>query len=244
MDTQTETVPEKAGTAPAAGPSPIVEKLAIPISILLGLALVAGAIAYSGGMPKQAAGEPEPVEVDIKDVKQGTGPMIGDANAPVAIAVWYDYQCGHCQNYEKTTLARVYDEYVAAGKVKIMYKDFQFFGEESDRLSVYGRAVYESNPAAFHAWISSVMAAQADRAFGTEESIDALLARLPGVDAARVKALVAEKGAQYAAAAAADRDEGASFGIAGTPGTIIGTTLVPGALPFDAVKELIDGELK
>lgn len=223
--------------------SPFMEKYLTPIAVLLGAIIIALAFAFGTGESRPATEQGGEAVVDIREVKADASPSVGAVTAPVTIAVWYDYQCGHCQNYEKGTLSQVYDEYVADGKVRIVYKDFQFFGEESDRLSAYGRAVYESNPGAFYAWMNAAMAAQADKAFGTEASIDALLATIPGVDAARVKALVAEKGAEYAAAAAADREEGGSFGITGTPGTIVGTTLVPGAVGYAQLQALIDAEL-
>lgn len=220
------------------------EKYLTPIAVLLGAVIIAGAFAFGrGDAPAPTGSGTQQVAVDIRNVKTETSPSVGDPTAPVVVAVWYDYQCGHCQNYEKTSLKQVYDTYVTTGKVRIVYKDFQFFGEESDRLSAYGRAVYESNPGAFHAWIDAVMVAQADQSFGTAASIDTLTATIPGLDVARVKALVADKGAEYAAAAAADRTEGGTFGITGTPGTVIGTSMVPGAQPFASISALIEAEL-
>lgn len=218
------------------------DKYLMPIAVLLGLILIAVAIAF-GGRTAMQQGQAQPGEVDIANVQTDNSPSVGQSGAPVVVAVWYDYQCGHCQNYEKGALRQVIDQYVASGDVRIVYKDYQFFGEESDRLSAYGRAVFEADPSDFDAWMSAAMAAQADESFGTQASIEALLAGIEGIDAARVSALVAQKRSEYAAAAAADRAEGASFGITGTPGTIIGTTMVPGSQSFATLQGLIDAEL-
>ncbi len=219
------------------------DKYLMPLAVLLGLILIAVAVAFGGRSVVQQQGGQPAGEVDIANVSTENSPIVGERNAPVTVAVWYDYQCGHCQNYEKTALRQVIDQYVASGDVRIVYKDYQFFGEESDRLSAYGRAVYEADASDFDAWMSAAMAAQADEAFGTDASIKALLGTIEGVDAARVSALVEEKRSEYAAAAAADRAEGASFGITGTPGTIIGTTMVPGSQSFATLQGLIDAEL-
>ena len=52
-----------------------------------------------------------------------------------------------------------------------------------------------------------------------------------------------EKKAQYLEAIQADRAEGSSFGIMGTPGSIIGTEFINGAMPYETVKALVDAEL-
>jgi protein-disulfide isomerase len=73
-------------------------------------------------------------------------------------------------------------------------------------------------------------------------AMDALSSEL-GLDVARLTALRLEKNDEYQALLDADRNEGQSFGINGTPGTIVGTTLLSGAQPFSALKPLIDAEL-
>ena len=42
----------------------------------------------------------------------------------------------------------------------------------------------------------------------------------------------------------ADKAEASSFGINGTPGTIIGKQLIAGAQPYSGVKTTIDAEIK
>ncbi|MBI2023890.1 thioredoxin domain-containing protein [Candidatus Giovannonibacteria bacterium] len=66
------------------------------------------------------------VDVDIKNE-----PFIGDPNAPVTIAYWSDFQCPFCQRFEQNTLPTLVDQYVKTGKVKIVFKDFQFLGPDS-----------------------------------------------------------------------------------------------------------------
>ena len=144
------------------------DKYLMPLAVLAGLILIAVAVAFGGrSVVQDQQGTLPAGEVNIDNVKTDNSPFVGEASAPVVVAVWYDYQCGHCQNYEKTTLRQVIDQYVAAGQVRIVYKDYQFFGEESDRLSAYGRAVFEAGGSEdFDTWMSAAVAAQADQAFG------------------------------------------------------------------------------
>lgn len=99
--------------------------------------------------------------VDIANVKTEGSPTIGSPTAPVTMAVWFDYQCPHCQNFELTTMSRIEEEYVKTGKVRVVYKDFQFLGPASDQAALYARAVWESNPDKFSEWFRAVMEMQA-----------------------------------------------------------------------------------
>jgi protein-disulfide isomerase len=42
-------------------------------------------------------------------------PFIGDPNAPVVMAYWFDYQCPFCKDQEDTVLPQLIDDYVKAG---------------------------------------------------------------------------------------------------------------------------------
>ncbi|MES2931640.1 MAG: thioredoxin domain-containing protein [Patescibacteria group bacterium] len=214
------------------------EKYGTALAVLVGALIIGGAFAFGQGGDR-AEVAPEPVAVDIKDVKLDTGPSVGPKGAPVTIAVWFDYQCSFCKQFETTTLQEVVSSY--GDKVRIVYKDFQFLGAASNDSALYSRAVWDAYPDRWHEWFDGMFA-------GGEEStlnpaaMDALSSRL-GLDAERINKLLNDKRADYQAAIDADRAEGQAFGINGTPGTVIGTTLVSGAQPFANVKTLIDAEL-
>lgn len=59
-----------------------------------------------------------------------------------------------------------------------------------------------------------------------------------------MKALVAQKKAQYDAEIQAETAEGQKFGIQGTPGFIIGTKAIDGAQPLSSFTTAIDAQLK
>lgn len=222
------------------------DKYLTPIAVLVGLILVALAIAFGGkGIADHQTGQPSASAVDIKDVKTDNDPYVGDKNAPVTIAVWFDYQCPFCKRFELDTLGKVYEEYVKAGKVKIVYKDYQFLGPDSSTAALYARAVWEAAPDRFYEWFVAMANAQDDEngGFGDLASITALTKTISGIDTDKVAKLMTDKKSEYEAAIAADRAEGSAFGINGTPGAIVGTTLLSGAQPYTAVKPLIDAEL-
>lgn len=216
------------------------EKYMTPIALVLGAIIVALAIMFGrGGDVPTPPGAP--AAVDIKDVQTENAPFIGSENAPVTIAVWYDFQCRFCKQFETTTLKEVEGAYVTSGKVRIVYKDFQFLGPASTETALYSRAVWDLSPSQWGTWFKQVMAGEGETTL-SKEGLDAISISL-GLDTARIASLIAENKAEYESALASDKAEGQSFGITGTPGSIIGTSVVGGAQPFSAVQPLIEAEL-
>ncbi len=66
---------------------------------------------------------------------KATGNTLGDANAPVTMEVYADFQCPVCGQFDRTTLKQIEDKYVKAGKVKIVFNHFAFIGDESTRAA-------------------------------------------------------------------------------------------------------------
>lgn len=227
----------------AASDNQFFEKYMTPIAVVLGAVIIAFALsAGRGDAPAPQGGAP--AAVDIQEVQTANSPVVGEQDAPVTVAVWFDYQCPHCQRFELDTMSQVYENYVTKGDVKIVYKDFQFLGPESDNIALAARAVYEASPSRFHEWFTAVMRKQSeDQSFGSADTVMALTATISGIDTGRVTSLMNDKKSEYQAAIAADRAEGATFGINGTPGTIIGTSLLAGSRPYADISALIDAEL-
>ncbi len=66
---------------------------------------------------------------------KATGNTLGDANAPVTLEVYADFQCPVCGQFDRGTLKQIEDKYVKTGKVKIVYNHFAFIGDESTRAA-------------------------------------------------------------------------------------------------------------
>lgn len=216
-----------------------------PIAVLIGAVLIAAALFFGNGYQRPSAPAAAPgaaAEVDIKRVKTGTGPAVGNPDAPVTIAVWYDFQCRYCKMFETTTLAEIHKTYVVSGQVRILYKDFQFLGPESVAAAVYSRAVWEAHPDRWHEWFERMFSDDQESA-PSNEGMDRIAVSL-GLDVARIAQLRTANESSYLAAIEADMAEGQSFGVDGTPGTIIGKSFVAGAQPLAEVKPLIDALLK
>jgi protein-disulfide isomerase len=240
----------------------------VPLAIIVASVIIAAAILYARApaasntvQPTQqqqaaASAAPSQAPVDIKKVKIDGEPFIGQANAPVTMAFWSDFQCPFCKAFEvggvpaiptPPALPDLLKNYVNTGKLKIVFKDFPFLGNDSITAAEYGRAVWDLYPNQYFAWRTAMYTAQdqeGDQGFGNEDSILKLSATIQGIDANKLKAQVASKKAAYDAADAADKAEGSAMGVNGTPGFIVGTQLISGAQPTATFTAAIDALLK
>lgn len=222
------------------------ERYLTPIAVLLAAVIIAGAFIFGRGAGTEngATGT-----VSIADINTDSSPFIGDAAAPVAVALYYDYQCPFCQQFELAVTPQLIANYVQSGKVKLVFKDFQFLGQDSMDTAVFGRALFEAQPDKFHEWYMAVFTAQdeeGDEGFGDMASVVALAKTIPGIDVARVETLAKEKRSEYEAAINADRAEGASLGINGTPTVVVGDQVVSGLSPdqfYAAISAEIEEQL-
>lgn len=228
----------------------------VALSIIVASLVIGGAIVYMGSKDNQEnSGQNNVVgddtqqqqqaqPVNVKDVKTDNRPFVGDANAKVVIAHWFDYQCPFCKKFDKESTVNVVKDYVKTGKAKIVFKDYAFLGEDSTTAGLAAHAVWEVAPNKFYDWYSAMMDKQdaENGGWGNKTDILALTATL-GIDSVKVGQLMTSKQADYQKIMDEDKAEGTAMGINGTPGTIIGTQLISGAQPYSSVKIAIDAVL-
>jgi len=226
------------------------DKYLIPVSILLAGVIVAVALffGHSGAKDATDTGATGAQAVDVKDIKTDGDPYIGDKNAPNTLVLFYDYQCPFCKQFEQGVSPKLVANYVSTGKLRIVFKDFQFLGSDSTDAAVFGRAVWESQPDKFYPWFVAVFNAQdeeGDQGFGDLASVEKISATVPGLDVAKASALVKSKRADYEKAINEDRAEGAALGVNGTPTAIVGTTMLTGMSAdqfYAGISAAIDGK--
>ena len=67
------------------------------------------------------------------------GRVLGDANAPVTVVEYGDYQCPGCGQFATESEDDLVEDYVATGRVRYEYRDFAFLGDRTlDRTPVPG----------------------------------------------------------------------------------------------------------
>ncbi|MDP1710726.1 MAG: thioredoxin domain-containing protein [candidate division WWE3 bacterium] len=244
------------------------QPLFLPIGILLGGLMVAVAVLTTGGL-----GRVSPTD-DLLPGDSGSGevqvsvdddPVLGDANAPVTIIEFSDFQCFYCHLFWKETLPKIKSEYIDKGLVKFVYRDLPLTSIGHDMAQKYAEGahcagdqgqfwqmhdkIYEEQEKKEQGATSGITVADVKswaRELGLNgESFDQCLdsgkyAQEVAGDVAAVEQLVQDNPAVF------------SRGI-GTPtffigksdrsGTITGT-LIAGAQPLEAFQQAIERELE
>jgi protein-disulfide isomerase len=171
----------------------------------------------------------------------------GERNARIALIEYSDLECPFCKRFHPTAQKAV-DEY--AGKVMWVYRHFPLgFHANAQKEAEASECAGElGGNDAFWSYIDLIYKRTTSN--GTGFALDALvpLAQELGLDKNKFKeCLDSDKFAQNI------KDEmsgGSAAGVSGTPGNILldtktgKTRLIPGAVPFEQVKQVIDEMLK
>lgn len=107
--------------------------LAIGGIIVVVLLLTSGILGRDQSRELVTANVPRPA--DLVD-----GRAVGAADAPITIEVWEDFQCPACGMFTRAMEPRLIEEYVASGRVRLVYRDMAFLGQESLDAAVAARA--------------------------------------------------------------------------------------------------------
>lgn len=225
----------------------------LPIPVALGLGIVIGmqiaapgeaeappAAAVTQDGPSQAEpSETQPrINVERRDANDPTA--VGVLDAPVLMVTYSDYQCGYCAKWASESLPTLLDKYVAAGQLRIEYRDIMFFGENSRQSAELAVAAGKQGKyQEFHDAIFAKGATAKDADFSAK-GIAALAERI-GVDAKQFTADAAH--ADTAALVQKNHDEAGALGVTGTPTFIVNGRPVIGAQPLEVYVQAIDGEL-
>lgn len=184
--------------------------------------------------PQQPSTQPQPVA--RTQVSEDDDPVMGDANAPVTIIEFSDYQCPFCARFWSDTLPQIKKNYIDTGKVKLVYRDL---------------------PLSFHANAQSAAEAAecADDQGKFWEMHDKLFANYNSLSVSSYKQWASELGlnsaqfdecldsGKYTSEVQKDLQDGSAAGISGTPSFFINGIKVVGAQPYSVFEQIIEAEL-
>lgn len=204
-----------------------------------------GTQALGAGTQDNQAQEPIGPDQPIGDIPEITDQdhIRGSLDATIAIVEYSDLECPYCKSVHPT-IQQLMDEY--GDEVMWVYRHFPL-----DQLHTKADKEAEATECAAEQGGNDAFWAMVDKIFEATPSNDGLnLADLPklaqevGLDADQLKDCL-DKG-KYTQAVEDQYQGGLQAGVSGTPGIIILNTktgekrLIPGALPFDSFKQVID----
>ena len=202
-------------------------------AVLLGLAVVAVLVLVN--RPTEALallppGDPTPVELT-------DGRALGRSDAPATLDVWEDYQCPGCGLYSTATEPRLIREYVAPGRLRIVFRDFAFLGQESLDAAAAARAAGNQGAFwAYHDWLFANQSGENRGAFRREVLVE--IARRIGLDLARFERDLDDP--STADAVSAERASASSVPVTSTPTLVLNGRVIEGGLAWETLAAAIE----
>jgi len=180
--------------------------------------------------PQSAAGLP-----DIDPHK-----AFGSKNAPVTMEVFSDFQCPACKTLYITTNRKIMDEYVSAGKVYLVHRDFPLAMHAHSRVAArYARAAAQLGKVEP---VEQALFQNQEKWEKTGDVDSTVAAVLSPAEMAKVRALV--KGGTLDAAIDKDFALGQMYRVNQTPTTVFrsGGQTYPyaGVMSYDTLKSFLD----
>ncbi|MDO8474356.1 MAG: DsbA family protein [bacterium] len=225
-------------------------KFAIPGAILAGALIIAGAVVYGddirermqpGNTPSVREQRGDTLVVPTLDVAVAASDHIrGNVNAQITIVEYSDLECTFCKRFHETMnqVLAVYGD-----KVRWVYRHFPL-----DQIHTKADKEAEAAECAGELGGNDAFWAYIDKIFEITPSNNGLdLALLPqiaqdmGLDKGKFESCLSS--GKYAELVEAQFQEGMRLGVNGTPGSFINGQPVRGAVPFEALKGMIDDQL-
>jgi protein-disulfide isomerase len=187
-----------------------------------------GAAGHTGG----ATGE---VEVLV-----GGSPMKGNANAPVTIVEFSDYQCPFCKNFFSETLSLLEKNYIDTGKVNLVYKDFPLsIHPQAQKSAEAARCVGDQKgDEGYFEMHDLLFIGQGSL---SSDNYKTWARSISGIDGDEFDSCL--DSGKFASDVLSDFSYGQSLGVTGTPAFFVNGKLVSGAQPYSAFEQLIEAEL-
>ena len=222
---------------------------ALPITIVLAGALIAGAVFLVGQSGGTGGGEATD-EPTVRAVDPTTDYILGNPNAPVMIVEYADLECQFCKEFH-TTMHQVMEYYGEGGQVAWTFRHFplvQLHPKSAQEAEAAECAAEQGGSEAFFRYI--------DRVYQVTPSNNGLdLAQLPviagevGLDTAQFTTCL--DSGKYRDKVSASYSEALEAGGRGTPYTLIlvnGELVEGGALggaqPYDSMRAIVDTVLQ
>lgn len=221
-------------------------KFVIPGAILAGAFIIAGALVYGGDIKEKLLSRNTPGAESTTDVPAVEVPISdsdhirGNINAQITIVEYSDLECPFCKTFH-ATMKQVFAEY--GDKVRWVYKHFPIDSRhpKADKEAEAAEcAAKQGGNDAFWAYVDRIFEITPSNN-GLDPALLPAIAKDLGLDKGKFESCLSS--GKYAELVEAQFQEGMRLGVNGTPGSFVNGEPVRGAIPFEALKEIIDQKL-
>ena len=201
-------------------------------AVLAGILLLGaiGAAAVRGPRPVANAAASDSSSVRADDLLHDpNSPVLGNPRGAVTVVEFFDYRCPYCRIMEP----RLRELVTQDKRVRLVPKDWPIFG---------GVSVYAAQVAIAAGW-QGKYAPIHDALFTLPRTMDRdavrIAAQKAGVDLTQLDGDLSARGAEIDHILGKTDVEARMLQLQGTPGFVIGHSLVPGALSLDDLEHLV-----
>lgn len=203
--------------------------------VSVGLALII--LILIGTSFNGSSGTAKVIDSNNKDIAiLSEGAVLGEKDAPVTIIEYSDYECPFCARFYTGAYQQIKEEYIATGKVKLIFKDFPLsFHQNAQKASEAAWCAgdqdkyFEMHDKLFESGVSG--GTTTFKKYAKELGLDEKDFN-ECLDSDKYEDLVQQ-----------NFKEGQSVGVSGTPSFTINGKLIVGAQPFEVFKQAIEEEL-
>jgi len=223
----------------------------LPASILVAAVLISGSLIYMtmGGSRTGTPVLPTDQTADAATPVEAPSPtdrdvILGDADAPVSIVLYEDFQCPYCVQFFDETEKQIRTAYVETGKAKIVYRHFPLTSIHPSATPAAEASECAKDQGKFWEFHDAILTSES--AAVNETSLTPALytqvAKDLGLDMAKFSSCVSNRDHKDFVAAQAT-EATTKYGVNSTPTIFVNDQKVEGAYPFATFQQLIDSYL-
>ncbi|MCX7601485.1 MAG: DsbA family protein [Meiothermus sp.] len=199
------------------------------------LAIVVAAVLFLVLKPQPSAG--------ATDATQGARFVIGNPDAKVTVVDFSNYLCGHCRDHSNDVFPLIKRNYIDTGKVRYVFRDFPFGGQENVIRAGEAAACAADNNL-YVEYHEALFRAQTQWASFSGEALDNYFADLAGqIGMAPATFLECLKSGKKRAGVLADQKLASDLGLTGTPSFFVNGEKYTGQRSYDSWREILDKAL-
>ncbi len=159
-------------------------------------------------------------------------PVMGNPHGDVTVVEFFDYRCGYC----KKVFIDVQRLLKEDGNIKFVLKEWPILGDDSNYASRAALSVWFNQTDKYKAFHAALM--QNNGSLSNDRVLEH--AKAVGVDVAKMKLDLGDL--RINQTIENNNKLASALGVTGTPAFVFGSDLMPGAIDFDTMKQLVKAQ--
>lgn len=201
---------------------------------ILGVLSIILVAAITSILIQQNQNNTDPVAIAPIEISQDKS--IGSADAPVNVVEYGDYQCPACGRFAETVKPQIVEEFVNSGRVRFVFRSFQFIGEESQWAAEAAECANEQGK--FWEYYDKLYSSQAGENVGAfkKENLEGFAAKL-GLQTEQFNQCLTS--GKYTEKVKSETLEAQNLGLHGTPALLVNGIFVEDGSQYDILSQSI-----